>query len=92
MGLLQPDGFCSLVRGRVDERNIGKPLIGINPIRSWLCGMGGKSGRMQEALQAPTTVSPLLQPQLESVPANVIEKPNKEPVIQIRRDPSIPVG
>lgn len=51
-----------------------------------------KAGVMQEALQAPTTVSPLLQPQLESVPANVIEKPNKEPVLQIQVDPSIPVG
>ena len=51
-----------------------------------------KGGVMKETVPVPTTVSPLLQPQLESDPANVIEKPNKEPVLPIQVDPSIPVG
>ena len=47
---------------------------------------------MKEAVRVPTTVSPLLEPQLESLPANGVEKPNREPVLPIQADPSIPVG
>ena len=51
-----------------------------------------KGSVMKETVPMPTKVSPLLQPQIESVPATVIENPNREPILPIQVDPSMPVG
>ena len=77
----------ALMSGILENRSSG--LIQFVPgFAAWV----EKEGEMKEAVRAPTTVSPLLQPQLESVLTNMMKKPNKEPVLQIQVDPSIPVG
>ena len=77
----------ALMSGILENRSSG--LIQFIPgYAAWV----EKVGVMKEAVPVPTTVSPLKQPQLESLPANIIEKPNKDPVVPIQVDPSIPVG
>lgn len=77
----------ALMSGILENRSSG--LIQFVPgFAAWV----EKEGEMKEAVRVPTTVSPLLEPQLESLPANGVEKPNREPVLPIQADPSIPVG
>ena len=77
----------ALMIGILENRSSG--LIQFVPgFAAWV----EKEGVMKEAVRMPTTVSPLLKPQIESVPANGVEKPNSEPVLPIQVDPSIPVG
>ena len=44
-----------------------------------------KEGVMKEALRVPTTVSPLLEPQLESVPANGLRSRIRSLFYQFKR-------
>ena len=77
----------ALMSGIIENRSSG--LIQFVPgFAAWV----EKEGAMKGAVRVPTSVSPLLQPQLESVPANAIEKTNREPVLPIQVDPSIPAG
>ena len=77
----------ALISGILENRSSG--LIQFVPgFAAWV----EKEGVMKEAVRVPTTVSPLLKPQIESVPANGVEKPNREHVLPIQVDPSIPVG
>ena len=85
-------GFILLLEGALMSgilENRSSVLIQFIPgFTAWV----EKGGTMKEAVPVPTKVSPLLQPELESVPANVIEKPDRKPVIPIQVNPSIPVG
>ena len=85
-------GFVLLLEGALMSGILENHSSGLIQFVPGFAAWVEKEGVMKESVQVPTTVSPLLQPQLESVPATGIEKPNREPGLPIQVDPSIPVG
>ena len=77
----------ALMSGILENRSAG--LIQLVPgFAAWV----DKEGGVKAAVQVPASVSPSVEPQIESVEPKAMERPNVEPEAPVEVDSSIPVG